>query len=59
MSAAGPNNGAHVRIGMSFEDLNERQIAARVGLLENMVEIPDGLIARGRGGPNGAWAARD
>jgi len=33
-----------MRIGMSFEDLNERQIAARVGLLENMVEIPDGLM---------------
>ena len=34
----------YVHLGMFFQDLDERQIAARVGLLEHMVEIADRLM---------------
>ena len=34
--------GMHIR--MPFEDFDERQIAARIGLLENMVKIANGLM---------------
>ena len=33
-----------MHIGMPFEDFDERQIAARIGLLENMVKIANGLM---------------
>jgi hypothetical protein len=33
-----------VHTGMPLEDLDERQITARIGLLENMVKIANGLM---------------
>ncbi len=35
---------ADVNVGMPLEDFDERQIATRVGLLENVIEIANGLM---------------
>ena len=35
---------ADANFGMSFQDFDEGQIAVRVGLLEDMVEIANGLV---------------
>ena len=35
---------ADVNVGVSFQDFDEGQITVRVGLLEDMVEIANGLM---------------